>query len=331
LCHSDAHLDTGDSVADYPILGGHEGAGVVEAVGPGVTTLKEGDHVVLAFIPSCGRCPSCVSGRSVLCDDGAGAMTAHAFDGTDRIHAKGRGITAFCFLGTFSPYCVVPANSAIKITTAVPLDKAAIVGCGVPTGWGSAVYAAETRVGDTVVVIGTGGVGMNAVQGAKHAGALQIVAVDPVEFKREKALEFGATHVADSLESALGIVGEITHGVLADRAIVTVGVGDGALLNDAQSLVRKGGVLVFTSSPPMSQRTVSLDLFTFAMSAKRLQGTVFGHSNPRTDIPMLLDLYLDGRLKLDELITTTYALDQINQGYDDMLAGKNLRGLILYD
>ena len=154
-----------------PLLGGHEGAGVVEQVGPGVTEVSPGDHVALAFIPACGTCIPCVSGRQNLCDVGAGVLEGKAPDGTHRIHARGKGVGAMSFLGTFSPYCVAPIDAVIKIDPAIPLDVAALVGCGVPTGWGSAVYAAETRIGDTVVVAGVGGVGMNAVQGARHAGA----------------------------------------------------------------------------------------------------------------------------------------------------------------
>lgn len=332
LCHSDDHLDTGDIPLDWaPVLGGHEGAGVVEALGPGVTEVEVGDHVVLSFLPSCGHCIPCVAGEQNLCDLGAGVLEGHAPDGTHRIHARGQGVGAMSYLGTFSPYVVAPIDAVIKIDKAIPLDKAALVGCGVPTGWGSAVYAAETKIGDTVVVVGIGGVGINAVQGAKHAGAAQIIAVDPVPFKREQALAFGATHTSPGLEEAAELVIELTGGRLADRAIFTVGVGDGKLLNATQVLVRKGGVLAFTSAAPVSQTEVSLDLFSFAMSNKRLQGTLFGSCDPRNDIPMLLDLYLRGSLLLDELITNTYTLDEINQGYSDMRDGKNLRGVILYD
>jgi NDMA-dependent alcohol dehydrogenase len=332
LCHSDDHLDTGDIPLEWaPVLGGHEGAGVVEAVGPGVTEIAVGDHVVLSFLPSCGHCVPCVAGEQNLCDLGAGVLEGHAPDGTHRIHARGQGVGAMSYLGTFSPYVVAPIDAVIKIDKTIPLDKAALVGCGVPTGWGSAVYAAETKIGDTVVVVGIGGVGVNAVQGAKHAGAAQIVAVDPVPFKREQALAFGATHTSPSLEEAEELVVELTGGRLADRAIFTVGVGDGKLLNATQVLVRKGGVLAFTSAAPVAQTEVTLDLFSFAMSNKRLQGTVFGSCDPRNDIPMLLDLYMRGTLMLDELITNTYTLDEINQGYADMRDGKNLRGVILYD
>lgn len=332
ICHSDDHLDTGDIPLGWaPVLGGHEGAGVVERLGPGVTELEVGDHVVFSFLPACGKCVPCVAGDQNLCDLGAGVLAGVALDGSHRIHARGQGVGAMCFLGTFSPYVVAPLDSVIKIDKAIPLDKAALVGCGVPTGWGSAVYAAETRIGDTVVVFGVGGVGMNAVQGAKFAGATQIVAVDPVAFKREKALEFGSTHTAANAAEALTLVEEITNGRLADRAIFTVGVADGKLLQGMQAVVRKGGVMVCTSAAPALQTEVSLDLLTFTMSGKRLQGALFGSCAPRNDIPMLLDLYLRGALKLDELVTTTYALEDINQAIADLRTGKNIRGVIVYD
>jgi NDMA-dependent alcohol dehydrogenase len=332
ICHSDDHVDTGDIPLDWgPLLGGHEGAGVVEQVGPGVTELEVGDHVVFSFLPACGKCVPCVAGEQNLCDLGAGVLGGVALDGTQRIHARGQGVGAMCFLGTFSPYVVAPLDSVIKIDKSIPLDKAALVGCGVPTGWGSAVYAAETQIGDTVVVFGVGGVGMNAVQGAKFAGASQIVAVDPVADKRERAFEFGATHVAANAEEALAVVEKITNGRLADRGIFTVGVGDGKLLQGVSAVVRKGGVIVSTSAAPALQTEVSLNLLELTMSGKRLQGALFGSCAPRNDIPMLLDLYMRGSLKLDELITTTYKLEDINQAISDLREGKNIRGLIVYD
>ena len=332
LCHSDDHLDSGDIVIPFkPILGGHEGAGVIVDVGPGVTRVRPGDHCVLSFLPSCGHCRFCVIGESNLCDTSAGVLLGKAPDGTHRIHARGVGVGAMSYLGTFCPYVVAHVDSVVVIDKDIPLDKASLVGCGVPTGWGSAVYAAETQIGDHCVVVGIGGVGINAVQGFKHAGARTIVAVDPVEFKRQKALEFGATHVAASFEEATELVAENTRGVMADRLVFTVGTGDGTLLQPSMALVRKGGVMVFTAAFPQQLQTVDLDIYTFAMSGKRLQGTLYGSCNSQNDIPMLLDLYMQGKLMLDELVTRTYTLDEVNQGYTDMLEGRNLRGLIVYD
>lgn len=331
LCHSDDHIDSGVYVGLEPMVGGHEGAGVIDAVGSAVRHLSPGDHVVLAFIPSCGRCFSCVSGRSHLCDLGAHLFGGVALaDGTHRVHARGRGVGTMCLLGTFAPYVVVHQDNIVKIRHDVPLEKAALVGCGVTTGWGSAFHTAGTQPGDTVAVIGVGGIGMNAVQGARYAGAENIVTVDTVAFKTERAKEFGATHSASGAEEALELIGDITHGRMAQRVILTTSTAEGALIEPALKLLGKQGVLVVTAVAPGDQLKVDVDLFTLTCYEKQIRGGLFGSANPRIDIPRLLDLYMDGELKLDELVTTTYQLDDINQGYRDMLDGKNIRGLISY-
>jgi S-(hydroxymethyl)glutathione dehydrogenase/alcohol dehydrogenase len=343
LCHSDEHLVTGDMVLDpeiaaavgleqFPVIGGHEGAGEVVEVGPGVTTLKEGDHVVLAFIPACGRCPSCAMGRQHLCDLGAFLLAGRQVtDFTARHHSKsGKDLGIMCCTGTFSPYTVVSEATCVKIDDWIPLDKAALVGCGVTTGWGAAVNAADVQPGETVVVIGLGGIGMNALQGAAMAGARHVVGVDPVDWKREQAATFGATHTAASIEEAVAKVGEITWGANAERAILTTGVATGDLVGPMMSMVAKGGRGVITAVAPIAQEDVKLSLFDLAMSRKELVGCIFGNANPRRDIPRLLRLYGEGKLKLDELVTNTYPLDGINQGYQDMRDGKNIRGMIRY-
>ena len=345
LCHSDEHLVTGDMVLDpvvagelgleqFPIIGGHEGAGEVVEVGPGVTNLKEGDHVVLGFIPSCGRCPSCARGRQHLCDLGAFLLAGRQVsDFTARHHAKdGRDLGIMCCTGTFSPYTVVNEATCIKIDDWIPLDKAALVGCGVTTGWGAANYAADVQAGETVVIIGLGGIGMNAVQGAAMAGARHVIAVDPEDWKREKATgTFGATHAAASMEEATALVSELTWGANADKAIMTVGVPTGDLIAPMMALVAKGGRAVLVAVAPIAQEDVKLNLFDLTLQRKELVGCIFGNANPRRDIPRLLRLYDEGKLKLDELVTKTYALEDINQGYQDMRDGKNIRGMLLYD
>ncbi|HLU55385.1 MAG TPA: NDMA-dependent alcohol dehydrogenase [Pseudonocardia sp.] len=332
ICHSDDHLDTGDIPLDWaPILGGHEGAGVVVEVGPEVHDLREGDHVVLSFLPSCGTCRMCVSGRANMCDLGAGVLAGRAPDGTHRIHARGKGVGAMSYLGTFAPYVVAPAAATVRIDPEIPLMPASLIGCGVPTGWGSSVYAADMQLGDTVVVFGTGGVGMNAVQGAVHRGAKNIVAVDPVAFKRDTAKEFGATHAVATHAEAASLVEQMTNGQGADRVIITVDVARGEIVEQANQLTRRGGVIVLTAAAPVQQRDVQFDLFTFAMSGKRLQGSLYGTTRSRNDIPLLADLYKRGRLKLDELITKTYRLEDINEAFADLRDGKNLRGVIVYE
>jgi NDMA-dependent alcohol dehydrogenase len=343
LCHSDEHLVTGDMLLDpvmaesfglkqLPMVGGHEGAGEVVEIGPSVTGLSVGDHVVLSFIPACGRCPSCAIGQQHLCDLGAFLLAGkQVTDFTSRHHASdGTELGAMCCLGTFEPFTVVSEASCIKIEPDIPLDKAALVGCGVTTGWGSAVNAADVRSGETVVVVGLGGIGMNAIQGARLAGADAIVAVDPLENKRAWASTFGATHSAASMEEATTLVSELTRGAMADKAILTVGVATGDLIQPLLGLVKKAGRAVVTAVAPMSQTDVKLDLFMLAMSRKELVGCIFGNANPRRDIPRILREYMSGRLLLDELVTNTYTLADINQGYQDMRDGVNIRGLITY-
>ena len=226
LCHSDEHLVTGDLPFPLPIIGGHEGAGVVEQVGPGVEDLAEGDHVVFGFIPSCGRCPSCSTGHQNLCDLGDRLGPGRQIsDGTSRHHAGGTDLGLMCLLGTFAERTVVHEASCIKIDPEADLQTACLLGCGVVTGWGSAVYAAEVGPGEDVAVVGVGGIGINAIQGARLAGARQIFGIDPVQFKRDQALAFGATHVAASLEEAKDVIRDATLGRMANKVILTMGVG----------------------------------------------------------------------------------------------------------
>jgi NDMA-dependent alcohol dehydrogenase len=343
LCHSDEHLVTGDMVLDQatadalglkqlPIIGGHEGAGEVVEVGANVTTLAPGDHVVLSFIPACGRCPSCAMGQQHLCDLGAFLLAGRQVtDFTSRHHAgDGTDLGVMCCVGTFEPYTVVSEASCVKIEPHIPLDRAALVGCGVTTGWGTAVNAADVRSGETVVVVGLGGIGMNAVQGARLAGADRIVAVDPLESKRQRAETFGATHTSSSMEEATALVAELTRGAMADKAMLTVGVAYGDLVAPLMNLVKKAGRAVVTAVAPVAQTDVKLDLFMMAMMRKELVGCIFGNANPRRDIPRILDLYGQGKLMLDELVTNTYSLEDINQGYEDMRNGTNIRGVVTF-
>src|ERR1700761_3235242 len=202
LCHSDDHLRTGDIPVRFPIVGGHEGAGVVEEVGEGVTRLKPGDHVVASFLPVCGHCRFCAQGKTNLCDLGRFLTDNCLPDGTFRFHEGGTDIGQMSLLGTFSQYAVVSESSVVRIDDDLPLEVAALVGCGVPTGFGSAVKAGGVRPGDTTIVYGIGGVGANALQGASYAGARYVIAVDPVEFKRTSAKTFGATHAVATAEEA---------------------------------------------------------------------------------------------------------------------------------
>jgi S-(hydroxymethyl)glutathione dehydrogenase/alcohol dehydrogenase len=330
LCHSDQHVQTGDIEPRFPLVGGHEGSGVIEEVGPGVTRVEPGDHVVCAFIPSCGRCRFCSTGHQNLCDLGLNAVTGVLPAGGFRLHQDGEDFGGFAILGTFSQYGTVSENSVVKIDADLPLDVAALVSCGVPTGWGSSVYAAGVRPGETVVVYGIGGIGINAVQGARHAGAKNIVAVDPVALKRETAEQLGATHSAASAELAQELVTNLTWGVGADHAIVTAGVVHEDIVESAFKAIRKGGQVTVTGLAHQTRKTVQVSGSELTLFEKRIVGSLFGSANPVYDIPHLLDLYRAGDLKLDELITRRYALEEINQGYRDMLEGRNIRGVIVH-
>ncbi|TDC93112.1 NDMA-dependent alcohol dehydrogenase [Saccharopolyspora aridisoli] len=331
LCHSDEHLRNGATpMAIYPAVGGHEGAGVVTKVGAGVTGIEEGDHVVLTFIPGCGRCRACAKGMQNLCDAGASLLSGEAISGGYRISYQGKPAAPMCLLGTFAPYVTVNQASVLTIEEDIPLEKAALLGCGVSTGWGTATEIGETRTGDTVVVVGCGGVGINAVQGAAAAGARYVVAVDPVEFKRTKAEELGATHSFASMAEAHEAVGELTWGQLADSVLICIGETTGEHLQPALSMTKKGGQVVVTGMGRADQIDAQVSLFELTLLQKRLQGAIFGGVSPRMQIPRLLEHYRNGTLKLDELITAEYKLEDINTGYADMMAGKNLRGLIRY-
>jgi S-(hydroxymethyl)glutathione dehydrogenase/alcohol dehydrogenase len=331
LCHSDEHVRTGDLPAPLPILGGHEGAGIVQEVGPGVRDLKPGDHVVASFLPACGRCRFCATGHQNLCDLGALLLTGLQADGTYRRRIKGQDLGVMSFVGTFSQYGVVPDASLIKIDDDLPLSRACLLGCGVTTGWGSAVNTANVRPGDTVVVIGLGGIGSGAVQGARLAGAERIVVIEPIEAKRERALQFGATHFVTAMPEAMALVADLTKGVMADSALLTVGLLEGSMIEDALNIVRKGGAAVVTALASMTDVTPTLPLMMFTLFQKRLLGSLYGEANPRNDIPRLLSLYRDGQLLLDETVTSEYKLNDINEAYDDMRSGANIRGVIIHD
>jgi S-(hydroxymethyl)glutathione dehydrogenase/alcohol dehydrogenase len=331
LCHSDVHIAHGDLEARLPMVLGHEGAGVIEDVGPGVTRVKPGDHVVCSFIPNCGVCHWCATGQQAICDMGATILEGYLPGGRFPVTGPKGDYGTMCMLGTFSQYGVVHQSSVVKVDDDLPLDKAVLVGCGVPTGWGSAVYAADVQPGETVLVYGVGGIGINAVQGARYAGAKYVIAVDPLENKREKAMELGATHAVASADEAAALVSDLTRGVMADKAILTVGLMDAEVVGAAFGATGKGSTIVLTGLNKIDAPTIQLPGTILTLFKKTIKGTLFGDCNPTTDIPRILGLYQSGDIKLDELITKTYTLEQVNEGYDDLLNGKNVRGVMVHD
>ncbi|MBW0105080.1 NDMA-dependent alcohol dehydrogenase [Pseudonocardia sp. KRD291] len=334
LCHSDDHIATGDiPVGIYPFAGGHEGAGIVTKAGRNNKGLKEGDHVVFSFLPSCGHCRWCASGMQNLCDLGAGLLagTRWGEDSTRLKLADGTPVGQMCGISTFVETTTVSEDSCVKVPDDIPLEVACLVGCGVGTGWGSAVNAGEVQPGHTTIVMGIGGIGINAVQGAKHAGASNIIAVDPVALKREKAQELGATHAVDSMEEATELAKQFTNGQGADQTIITVGVIKPEYVGQAMASIRKAGTVVVTALGNIADTTpLPVSLADVTLFQKRIQGAMFGESNPNWDILRQLDLYRSGVLKLDELVTKHYTLDEVAQGYQDMHDGKIVRGVIKY-
>jgi S-(hydroxymethyl)glutathione dehydrogenase/alcohol dehydrogenase len=344
MCHSDEHLRTGDISAPpevlemigvpsmFPVVGGHEGSGIVTEAGTNVTQVSVGDHVAVSFIPSCGTCHWCASGRQNLCDLGmatlAGGMIS---DGTYRYHLGGENLNRMAQLGTFSDEMVCHENSVVRIEPWANMKAAALISCGISTGFGSAVDRAKVKPGETVVVVGCGGVGSGAVQGARIAGARTIIAVDPVPFKLEKATEVGATHTAPSILDAQLMLPELTTGRNADVVILTPGVLHGEMIAAACALGSKDARVVVTSISPFYAMDVQLNLFNFAMYNQSLLGTVFGSQSPRVQVPNLLSLFESGQLKIDEIITQEYTLDQVQQGYDDQAAGTIIRGVVKFD
>ena len=343
MCHSDEHLRLGHFVASaealaslglrsvFPVVGGHEGAGIVTEVGSRVSGLAPGDHVAVSFVPACGTCFYCASGRSNLCDATAATLGGPMMtDGVWRHHVDGVNLNRMSQLGTFCEHMVCSERSLIKIPDDVPLEVAAVVSCGIATGFGSSVRRGEVRPGQVVVVVGCGGVGHGALLGAVSAGARAIVAVDPVAYKREMAQRFGATHAADSMLTARPIVAEITSGRMADVTVLTPGLLKGEMLFDALPLVCKDGRVVCTAVQRYDEFDVKLSLFELAMYNKAILGSLFGSTGPGEQIPAILELYRAGRLPLDELVTKRYDLADVNRGYADMNAGKVIRGVIAF-
>ena len=324
-CHSDYHRVDGHSkISVLPYVLGHEGAGVVKEVGTGVTTVAPGDHVIFSLTAQCGRCRNCTAGRSNLCEwDRLGTGTAQ--DGTTRFSKD--GVPYYADLATFSEETIVSESYLVKVRDDLPIDKACLIGCGIMTGVGAVVNRAKVETGSTVVVIGCGGVGLNVVQGATLAGAAKIIAVDKVPFKLDMAQDLGATHVINAdREDPVSRVMEITDGG-ADYAFEVIGFPH--TVRQAFDSIRPGGTAVMVGVPPTGAEIAvpGMDLFF----DRTLMGTFYGAGNPRVDFPWLIDLYMDGRLKLDELVTKFRPLDEVNLAFDDMRAGVTARTVFTFD
>ncbi len=323
ICHSDIFYVDGAWGGDLPAVYGHEAAGVVEAVGPGVSRLKPGDHVVVTLIRNCGFCPACAEGAPVFCEE------VFPLDRATPLHDEaGDPIVHGLRTGAFAEHMVVDASQAVPIPKDVKLDSASLIACGVLTGMGAVVNTAGVRAGSSAVVIGCGGVGLNAIQGARLAGCEPIIAVDVQAGKLEAALAFGATHAVNSkTEDVVAQVAEITHGRKADWVFVTVGV-KGAAEQGVSLMKRNGGTVLV--GMPASGVTATIDPGWIAADGQRIFGSKMGSARPLIDVPKIVELYRDGRLKLDELITGRYPLDAINEAMASSRSGAALRNVIAF-
>jgi NDMA-dependent alcohol dehydrogenase len=327
VCHSDWNVVTGATSNPLPVVLGHEGAGVVTAVGEGVDSIMEGEHVVLSWLPACGRCFYCAQGRQVLCDVAMEDMFRGTLPGGAlRLSQNGGPLYHYSYLSAFAESCVVPEGCCVRVRDDAPFEVAALVGCAVMTGYGAAVKRAAVREGDVVAIFGAGGVGLSAVMGAKLAGAGAVVAVDPVEFKRKTALELGATHAVDpTSEDVIGALRELTDGRGADAALDTAGVP--GVVAQAYAAVRRGGTVVAVGLPAEGL-TADLPASDIPREEKIVTGSFYGSCDPHVDMPKVLDLYMGGQLPLDRLVTRTYPLEEINEAFAAMNSGEVARAVI---
>lgn len=328
VCHSDYSVTTGTIPFPPPVVLGHEGAGIVVAVGEGVTDIAIGDAVVSSFVSMCGKCRYCQTGRPQLCDQAAKAAYTLP-DGTVRTtDLQGKPLNIFSGCGVMSEYATLHTDNVVRIDHDIPLDRAALISCGVMTGVGAVVNTAQVEAGSVTVVFGCGGVGLNAIQGCAIAGAAVIVAVDTSDAKLEMARQFGATHTlnAKSGENIVKVLRKLTGGG-ADYAFECVGYGEVAA--QAYGALRKGGTAVMVGVASQKD-TTTLRTASLTFEEKTLTGSYFGSARPREDFPRLLALYRNKRLKLDELITRTYTIDQAPQAFDDLASGRNARGMIVF-
>ena len=328
VCHSDYHLMSGATQHPMPLVPGHEGAGIVEAVGPNVKGIQPGDHVVLNWAPSCGECFYCERDKPNLCDKFIGPIWAGTMlDGTVRLHHNGQDVYHFSGLSTFAEYTVVPQESIVVIRKDAPLKITALVGCAVATGVGAALYTAGVRPGESVVIYGCGGVGLSILQGAALCGASTIIAVDTNPKKMEIACQFGATHALMAGSYTVNAIRDLTSGRGADFVFEAVGLP--ALQEEGLSAARPGGTLVLAGLSAMGTGT-NLPGAIITRQEKVIKGSYYGTVHAHRDFPMLIDLYMAGKLKLDQLVSHEYALSEINEAYDAMLSGEVARGVVVF-
>ncbi len=328
VCHSDLSVANGTFPSALPMALGHEGAGVVEEVGPGVSNVKPGDHVVLSFVPNCRNCFHCLRGETHLCEKNRILSLGSQLDGTHRLHEGNADIAVMNGLGCMAESVVTQSISVVPIDTDIPLSVAALVGCAVTTGVGAALKTAAVRPGSSVAVFGCGGVGISVIQGAVLAGAERIIAVDLNQDKLEMARRFGATHAVKASDAAVKEIKALTNRRGADYTFEAIGLG--AVVEQAFAATRNGGQCTLIGMGRRDDR-FSFDPFTFPLFAKTLRGCMYGNADPSVDFPNMLSLYRAGKLDLEGMITKTYSIDDAPQAFEDLAGGVNARGVILYE
>ena len=330
VCHSDVSIQNGTLMGSFPMVLGHEGAGVIEEVGDGVENLKPGDHVVISWVPQCGECYFCKHGQGFICEAGAMALaTGGLLDGSTRFSKDGSPVMQMACSGTFSERAVIPAIGAVKIPDDIPMEIAALIGCGVLTGVGAAINTADIKQGDTVAVIGCGGVGLNVIQGAVIAGASEIIAIDMLDNKLQMAKDFGATTLINASENdAVSKVMELTAQRGVDVAFEVIGLKQ--TIEQTLMMTRRGGEAVLVGVPRMEVMLELPAFFGVVLMAKTIKGCWYGSSNVQQDVPKLLQYYKEGKLKLDELISRRIAVDEVNDAFRAMEAGEVARSVINY-
>ncbi len=326
VCHSCLHAADGSwGQVATPMVLGDEGAGVVERVGPGVTRLAAGDHVILSWAPTCGRCHYCVTGRPQLCEERA----PHGFllDGTTRMRLRDQDVYHYGSVATYGSYTVVPESCAIKIRDDMPLEEAALIGCSVMTGVGAVMNTAGVRPGESLVVMGCGGVGLNAVQGGRLVNAQPLIAVDVADNKLEYARKLGATHTINARDEDVAARVTALTGRGADYAVVAV--GSTKAVEQAWTTLARGGTCVVVGLPPRTER-ISIDPMTLVGPERKLVGSTYGSASVFNDFPRLVELYLSGKLKIDELISKRYAMNEANEAFRALAGGELARGIIVF-
>lgn len=326
ICHSDLSVINGTIPVPFPMVLGHEGAGVVEELGEGVTNVAVGDHVALSFVPHCGECYHCLRSEPYLCMKST--PDGKMMDGTSRVKLNGEDINVMQFLGNMAEYAVVPAMCIVKIDDDIDMKAAALVGCGVTTGVGAALKTAEVKPGSTVAVFGAGGVGLSIIQGARIAGAAHIIAVDLSDEKLAIAREVGATDTVNAAGNVHEQIMAMTNGIGVDYGFEAIGIP--AVVDQAQKVTRRGGIMTVVGVGKLDQK-LELNALMFPLTSKTFKGSMYGGAEFKVDFPKYLDLYKQGKLDLDRMVTHTYSIDEALKAFDDLEAGKNARGVIVYE